>query len=57
MHGTKFALIVTLVALAFGLTGCFQTSSDGDLRDVPVTNNPYVIPQSSRSNMVPGIGM
>jgi hypothetical protein len=25
--------------------GCFQTSDDGsDLRTVPVTNNPYVVP-------------
>jgi len=35
--------LILLVLLA--CAGCFQTSGDdGDLRTVPVTNNPYVVP-------------
>lgn len=29
----------------FGLAGCFQTyNEDDDLRAVPVTNNPHIVP-------------
>lgn len=27
-----------------GLAGCYQIHSDDDLRDVPVTNNPNLVP-------------
>jgi hypothetical protein len=31
--------------LLLGLTGCFQTyAEDDDLRTVPVTNNPHIVP-------------
>ena len=34
--------------LASCCMGCFQTTSDdADLRTVPVTNNPYVVPNHS----------
>jgi len=38
-----------------GLAGCFQTyNADDDLRTIPVTNNPYVVP--SHGSGLPGIG-
>lgn len=37
------------------LTSCFQTTNeDDDLRTVPVTNNPHVVPHYG--NTLPGIG-
>ena len=42
---------VILLAL-FGLTGCFQTyNEDDNLRTVPITNNPHVVP--SHGNGLP----
>jgi hypothetical protein len=42
--------IVRLVSAAFlsgvFLTGCYQAHSDDDLRTVPVTNNPHIVPSS-----------
>ena len=39
----------------FVLTGCFQAyDPDGDLRTVPVTNNPNVVP--SHGGGLPGFG-
>lgn len=39
------------LACAFGvlavLSGCYQIHSDDDLRSVPVTNNPNIVPASS----------
>lgn len=47
----KRIFLLALVAAA----GCFQTSnSDDDLRTVPVTNNPHVVP--SHGGGLPGIG-
>jgi len=44
----------TIFLSLFALAGCFQTSSDDDdLRIVPVTNNPYVVP--SHGNGLPGM--
>lgn len=40
-------LIFCLAFLLAGLTGCFQAQSDDDLRGVPVTNNPNIIPRTS----------
>ncbi|MDE3046266.1 MAG: hypothetical protein KGJ02_06445 [Verrucomicrobiota bacterium] len=41
--------------LAFlALAGCFQTTSDDtDLRTVPVTNNPHIVPGHG---ILPGMG-
>lgn len=37
------------------VTGCFQAyNPDDDLRTVPVTNNPHVVP--NHGNGLPGIG-
>lgn len=34
-----------MLVLLLGLAGCFHTyNEDDDLRTVPVTNNPYVVP-------------
>jgi hypothetical protein len=39
----KIALLLLLACC-----GCFQTSGDdADLRTVPVTNNPHIVPQHS----------
>ena len=41
----KFFYVV-FVSFFFALCGCYQTSSDEDeLRTIPVTNNPLIIPQ------------
>ncbi len=39
----KLFFIMALV-VSLGLFGCYQVHSDDDLRSVPVTNNPNVIP-------------
>ena len=36
--------LTAVVAFLLGLTGCYQVHSDDDLRDIPVTNNPTLIP-------------
>jgi len=47
----KRYLLFSLLAL----TGCFQTyNDDDDLRTVPVTNNPHVVPNYGSG--LPGIG-
>ena len=34
-----------MLLLLLGVAGCFQSySEDDDLRTIPVTNNPYVVP-------------
>jgi hypothetical protein len=35
-----------LLALV-SLSGCYQIHSDDDLRTIPVTNNPQIVPQSN----------
>ena len=32
------------------LSGCYQTHSSDDLRSVPVTNNPNIVPSSEGMN-------
>jgi len=42
----KVTMVRILMALALlGLTGCYQINDNDDLRGVPVTNNPNVVPQ------------
>lgn len=51
----KKLVILALLACA----GCFQTSGDDDdLRTVPVTNNPYIVPNHGGGlpGMTPGAG-
>lgn len=46
-------LFFSLIALA----GCFQTyNDDDDLRTIPITNNPYVVPSSGGGAGIPGFG-
>ena len=45
----KIALFSLLLVVAVSLAGCYQIHSDDDLRTVPVTNNPNVVP--SRGGM------
>jgi cell division septal protein FtsQ len=40
-----FSLLLTI------FSACYQAHSDDDLRTVPVTNNPHVVPQSANSRM------
>jgi hypothetical protein len=44
----SIAFFVMAIGLLTALSGCYQAHSDDDLRTVPVTNNP---------NLVPGDGM
>jgi hypothetical protein len=37
-------LLMLLALAGIGLAGCYQVHSDDDLRTVPVTNNPNIVP-------------
>ncbi|GEM_PF-933740 len=37
-------LLMLLTLAGLGLVGCYQVHSDDDLRTVPVTNNPNIVP-------------
>ncbi len=43
------------INLCLLFSGCYQAQSDDDLRTIPTTNNPNVVP-SSGSNMLPKAG-
>ncbi len=45
----KVALFSLFLIVAASLAGCYQMHSDDDLRTVPVTNNPNIVP--SRGGM------
>jgi hypothetical protein len=45
----KIALVSLLLLFVACLAGCYQIHSDDDLRTVPVTNNPNIVP--SRGGM------
>lgn len=45
---SKFMLIALAALLAAGLSGCYQIHSDDDLRTVPVTNNPNLLPNQGQ---------
>lgn len=38
----KLLMLLTLAGVS--LAGCYQVHSDDDLRTVPVTNNPNIVP-------------
>jgi hypothetical protein len=43
-----------LIVLTLTLVGCFQAYDDGDeLRTIPVTNNPHVVP--THGGAIPGL--
>jgi hypothetical protein len=37
-----------LLVVGASLAGCYQIHSDDDLRTVPVTNNPNIVPNQGR---------
>ncbi len=47
-------MLLPLFALIL-MAGCFQAHSDDDLRGVPVTNNPLLIPASQQTAQIPGM--
>ncbi len=48
----QLALFVILLLAA----GCYQIHSDDDLRAVPTTNNPNVLPMGGKAGSVPSAG-
>jgi len=40
----KYSLLALLVLSSIALTSCYQVHSDDDLRTIPVTNNPNIVP-------------
>ncbi len=46
-----FTMLVTLLVL--GSAGCYQAHSDDDLRAIPATNNPRLLPESSKGGPMP----
>lgn len=40
--------IVSFLLLALIAAGCYQIHSDDDLRTIPVTNNPNIVPQQGQ---------
>jgi hypothetical protein len=50
----KCLLVALGVLVAVGASGCYQVHSDDDLRTIPVTNNPNIIPgQGQRMPSMP----
>jgi len=45
----KKSFLLLNLLLLFSLMGCFQAESDDDLRAVPVTNNPNLLPSSAQT--------
>jgi hypothetical protein len=44
----KSSLAAVLLLVAIGLCGCYQIHSDDDLRTIPVTNNPNIVPSQGQ---------
>ncbi len=40
----KCLFVAILALVAVGVAGCYQVHSDDDLRTIPVTNNPNIVP-------------
>jgi hypothetical protein len=51
----KGILLLTLIGAGMALSGCYQIHSDDDLRTVPITNNPNIVPQNG--GRIPGAGI
>ncbi len=41
--------LLCFAILSLGLVGCMQAHSEDDLRGVPVTNNPNLIPRTGQA--------
>ncbi len=48
--------IIVLAFVSLSLSSCYQAQSEDDLRTVPTTNNPYMIPEGSRGSPLPKAG-
>lgn len=44
----QLRLAILLILAVVTLSGCYQIHSDDDLRTVPVTNNPNIIPNQGQ---------
>ncbi|MBS0603972.1 MAG: hypothetical protein JSS60_02925 [Verrucomicrobia bacterium] len=44
----RFSLAVLLALAGVVFTGCYQIHSDDDLRTIPVTNNPNIVPSGGQ---------
>jgi len=44
----QISLLFLLTIAVAGLSGCYQIHSDDDLRTIPVTNNPTIVPNQGR---------
>ena len=44
----QLRLAALLIVVAATLSGCYQIHSDDDLRTVPVTNNPNIVPSQGQ---------
>jgi hypothetical protein len=45
----KTAIFSFLLVVTLSLCGCYQAHSDDDLRTVPITNNPNLVPDGGRN--------
>jgi PBP1b-binding outer membrane lipoprotein LpoB len=52
---TKVSVFSLLLLAALCLSGCYQMHSDDDLRTIPVTNNPNIVP--NQGNRLPSAPM
>lgn len=50
------AVVFLFFACVCGLTGCMQAHPDDDLRGVPVTNNPNILPRTGQTAQGPSYG-
>lgn len=48
----KLFLVIPVMLL---LAGCFQAHSDDDLRAIPVTNNPNIVPSGGQNGQFTGV--
>ncbi len=44
----KFSIVMLATLVGLVCTGCYQVHSDDDLRTIPVTNNPNIIPNQGQ---------
>ena len=45
---SKVSLCALLLLALISLSGCYQVHSDDDLRTIPVTNNPNIVPSQGQ---------
>ncbi len=48
--------IILSLFILVSAAGCYQVHSDDDLRAVPTTNNPHILPKGSQGGGVPKAG-